>query len=304
MDAILASRLLPTHSAPLFSLPPSSRTRRLRIQKIAPKSAKPQPKIFPIGYKFAALSSIEAHGSKEPVVPEGRLLKCIARQVALTLFCFAIGFAPIRGLPVPAIAAPATEEKEKEELNSNPKGHEYASCTRRLLETVSFLLRSVEEVRRGNGGDLRQVEAALKAVKAKKEELQSEVMNGLYAELRELKRDKERLEKRAEEIVDEVVKTKREYDKSFGKKGNERGGGVRKEKLEGSLRRLEEEYNWIWERVGEIEDRIFRKETVALSFGARELSFIESECEQLVQNFTREMRRKGTDRYMRLHFVV
>ncbi|POO02926.1 AAA-type ATPase [Trema orientale] len=315
MDAILASSLLPTHFVPLFSslypnppLPPFSRSRRIRIQRLASKSPKLRPKFPPVRYKFAAFCSTEAYRSSVPVAssvsnspePEGRLLKCVAKQIVLALFCFALGFAPVRGLRASAIAAPAVAEalvEEEKGKEANSKGHEYSECTRRLLETVSFLLRSMEEVRKGNGG-LKQVEAAWKAVKEKKEELQNGIMNGLYEELRVLKRDKERLEERSQEIVDEVVKTKRECDKSLanaGKGGGGGGGGDRIERLEESLRRLEQEYNWVWERVGEIEDRIMRKETAAMSFGVRELSSIESECEQLVQGFTREMRRKGAD---------
>ncbi|XP_062084344.1 probable inactive ATP-dependent zinc metalloprotease FTSHI 5, chloroplastic [Humulus lupulus] len=326
MDAILASRLLPTHFPPLFSsphlnssLPPFSRTRRIRIQSFASKLPKPQLIFFPNVYKFAAFSSIEACCSSpcsEPVVneervassilhspePDGRLLKCVAKQIVLALFCFAIGFAPIRGIRVSAIAAPVAEvldkrvkmnEKEKEKGNeASSRSHEYADCTRRLLETVSFLLRSIEEARKGNG-DLKQVEAAWKVVKAKKEELQDGIMNGLHAEVMELKREKEKLEKRSEDIVDAVAKTRKEYDKTVGNVGKELGD--MSGRLEGSLKRLEQEYNSIWERVGEIEDMILRKETVAMSFGVRELCFIERECEQLVQGFAREMRRKGMD---------
>lgn len=211
----------------------------------------------------------------------------------MALFCFAIGFAPIRTLRLTAVAAPAAEVLEKKEKELKSKGHEYSDYTRRLLETVSFLLRAVEETRKGNG-DVKQVEEALKAVKAKKEELQNEIVDGLYAELKQLKGDKERLEKRAEKIVEEVTKAKKEYGRSFGGAGKEKRENV--ERLEENLRRLEEEYNWIWDRIGEIEDRILRRETVALSFGGRELSFIEMECEQLVQGFTREMRRKGMER--------
>lgn len=219
------------------------------------------------------------------------------KQIALALFCFAIGFAPIRTLRLTAVAAPAAEVLEKKEKELKSKGHEYSDYTRRLLETVSFLLRAVEETRKGNG-DVKQVEEALKAVKAKKEELQNEIVDGLYAELKQLKGDKERLEKRAEKIVEEVTKAKKEYGRSLGGAGKEKRENV--ERPEENLRRLKEEYNWIWDRIGEIKDRILRRETVALSFGGRELSFIEMECEQLVQGFTREMRRKGMERYGRL----
>lgn len=233
---------------------------------------------------------------------EGNVLKFIARQTLLTLFCLAIGFAPIRALRVSAFAAPVAakevldkRQKGSEEELSPKGGHEYSECTQRLLQTVSGLLRSVEEVRKGSG-DLKPVETALKAVKEKKEGLQEEIMSRLYSETRELRREKEGLMKRSEEIVDKVVKTKKEYETFVGDEGKEEG---RVEQLEESLRAMEEDYNSMWERVGEIEDRILRSETVALSFGVRELCFIERECVQLVDNFRRELRRRGIERYRR-----
>ncbi|KAL4354390.1 hypothetical protein GQ457_06G018340 [Hibiscus cannabinus] len=55
------------------------------------------------------------------------------------------------------------------------------------------------------------------------------------------------------------------------------------EKLEEGIEKMEEEYNGIWERIGEIEDEILRRKTTSLSIGVRELCFIERECEELVQ---------------------
>lgn len=323
MDAITASRLLPNPFTPQFSLkhrssslPPLASGRPIRIQIFASKSPKFHRCFFPVGFSFGAFSSVEAHRTArsveedEPVAKivncsesEGKMLKFIAKQTLLTLFCFAIGFAPIRALRVSAQAAPVATEKvldkkqNGKEKKLNSKGHEYSEFTQRLLVTVSGLITSVEEVRKGNG-DLKQVDKALKAVKEKKGELQDEIMSGLYSEMRELKREKEKLIKRSEGIVDKVVKTKKEYEKFLGNAGEEEGKD-RVEKLEESLRALEEEYNWIWERVGQIEDRILRTETVALSFGVRELCFIERECMQLVENFSRELRRKDIDRYER-----
>ncbi|KAL5566845.1 hypothetical protein UlMin_030009 [Ulmus minor] len=308
MDAVIASRLLPGSSAPLFSprnqnspFPLFSNNRRIRIHRLASKLPKFERKILPIVCNFDSGSLREAYRSsrcsKEATRECSDGIKCITKQIVLALFCFAISFAPIRGFRGCAIAAPAAtvevvDRKEKREKEVNSKGHEYADYTRRLLEMVSGLLRSVEEVRKGDG-DVKKVEVAWKMVKKKKEELQSGIMNGLYAELRELKREKVELEKRSEQIVEQVLKGKKEYDKLVGKAGKEGGGKVLR--LEERFRELEQEYESIWERVGEIEDRILRRETVALSYGVRELCFIERECEQLVQNFTREMRRKGTD---------
>lgn len=229
------------------------------------------------------------------------VLKCIAKPILYSLFCIAIGFSPIRGLRGFAIAAPvATEARVYEKQNVKEegldtvslKGHKYSDYTRRLLEVVSGLLRSIEEVRRGNG-EIKEVEVAWEVVKSKKEELQVGIMNELYVELRELRRERGMLAKRGEEIVDEVVKAKNEQERLV-KKAEDKGK-ERAQRLEESVRGLEEEYNMAWEMIGDIEDQIARKETMALSFGVRELCFIERECEQLVARFTREMRQKGTD---------
>lgn len=230
------------------------------------------------------------------------ILKCIAKPMVYALFCTAVGFSPIRGFRACAIAVPMVAEaimgrkdnvKGGEAIRLSTKGHEYSDCTRRLLETVSGLLKSIEEVRRGNG-DIKEVEAAWKAVQSKKEELQRGIMSELYVQVKELRREKVELEKRAEEIVDEVVTAKREYERLV-MKGQEEGK-ERVERLEENLKGLEEEYNRAWERVGEIEDGIARREFVVMSFAMRELCFVERECEQLVGRFTREMRQKGTAR--------
>lgn len=232
------------------------------------------------------------------------VLQCVAKPIVYSLFCILIGFFPIRGLRVCAIAAPvATEvridkkQNVKEGLSSvSSEGHEYSEYTRRFLETVSVLLRSIEEVRSGNG-EIKEVEVAWEAVKLKKEELQKGIMSELYAELRELRREKQGFEKRGDQIVDEVVKAKNEHERLVRKAEKEKKKErVGVERLEESLRGLEEEYNVVWERIGDIEDQMARKETVAMSFGVRELCFIERECEQLVGRLTREMRQKGTDR--------
>ncbi|KAK8712778.1 hypothetical protein V6N13_148006 [Hibiscus sabdariffa] len=160
-----------------------------------------------------------------------------------------------------------------------------------LLEVVSGLLRRVEEVMNGNG-DVKDIGEVLKAVKVKKEELQGEIMRGLYSELRGLKREKGELEKRAEKVVDKVVKVESEKGKEKGGRGGKGKGIDTVEKLEEGIEKMEEEYNGIWERIGEIEDEILRRETTALSIGVRELCFIERECEELVQRFNNQMRGK------------
>ncbi|KAK6146580.1 hypothetical protein DH2020_020449 [Rehmannia glutinosa] len=105
-----------------------------------------------------------------------------------------------------------------------------------------------------------------------KKALQEEIMNGLYAELRVLKGEKEELMDRSEEIVDKVFKSKREEESLMRKA---KGGGDRIEKLREGRKGWEIEFNDISERIEEIEDLIARKETMALSVGVRELLFIE-----------------------------
>lgn len=211
-----------------------------------------------------------------------------------TIFCIVVSFSSVIAFKVPAFAAPAATETIKNEkdkrkeievvLKSND--HEYSGRTRRLLETVSSLLRVIEEVRRGNGS-IGSVKLALKAVKVRKDELQDEIMRQMYTELKELRGEKVELMKRTAEIVDEVLKVQREAEKVKGEK--------RLEKLE-RLERMDREYGDAWERIGEIEDAIMRRETLALSVGVREISFIERECVDLVERFIREMRRKSMER--------
>ena len=94
-----------------------------------------------------------------------------------------------------------------------------------------------------------------------------------------------------------------EYDKLKAKvAANEKENeNARMKELEESVGVMEDEYNGVWERVGEIEDRISREETVALSYGVREINFIERECEQLVERFKREIKNKD---FKRLHCLV
>ncbi|GKV07084.1 hypothetical protein SLEP1_g18890 [Rubroshorea leprosula] len=254
-----------------------------------------QGKNSSISTGYSPIECIVKHAVYSPI-------ECIAKHAVYTLFFIAVGLCnvfPVGSSRVAAIAAPVTSEvtvirkgkvkgnlKEKEEILKK-NDYEYSHCTRRLLETVSQLLRSIEGVRRGNG-DAEEVKLELKRVKLRKEELQEEIMDGLYSGLNELRMQKEILMARSEEIVDEVVKMRREGEKlSF-----DQGAKNRMELLEESMGSMEEEYNETWERLGDIEDEILRRETIALSIGVRELCFIERECEELVQSFQREMRRK------------
>ncbi|XWS58431.1 hypothetical protein CRYUN_Cryun08bG0033100 [Craigia yunnanensis] len=237
---------------------------------------------------------------KEAKISSGYFsFQCLVKNLTFTLLCFAIGLSNLspngefKGVAMAAVVE-KVRVRGKEEENEGTfrrNEHEFSDYTRRLLEAVSGLLRRVEEVRNGNG-DVKEVGEGLKAVKLKKEELQGEIMRGLYRELRELKREKDGLEKRAEEIVDKASKVGREKGKVVGGRGGKGKGKDIVEKLEEGMERIEEEYSGIWERIGEIEDEILRSETTALSIGVRELCFIERECEELVQRLNREMRRK------------
>lgn len=197
---------------------------------------------------------------------------------------------------MPAIAATVASEVKldnkgreiKTEVVFKEKDHEYADYTRRLLETVSNLLKTVEEVRGGNG-DLKRAKLALKEVKMRKEELQDEIMSGMYTELRELRLEKEKLVKRVGKIIDEVLMVQTEIESLKGEK-------VGAEELLDMIGTMEREYDELWERVGEIDDKMLRRETVAMSIGVRELCFIERECEELVKRFSREMRRRSIER--------
>lgn len=271
-----------------------------RSSKALQPGGKDEKPIFK-DFGISNLVGLYVHDKKN----DGTMLNYIAKPIVYTLFCIAVGFVPFRTVKALAIAAQVVGERVLDkktigdEGESNLRGHEYSHCTRQLLEAVSGVLRSIEEARKGHSS-VEEVEAALKAVKLKKEELQEGILNELYIQLRELKREKAALEKRLEEVVDEVLKAKEEYERlvekgvSGGEEARERIG-----RLELILRRLEVEYNEKWERVGEIGDSILRRETVALSFGVRELCFIERECDQLVKTFAWEMRArgKGTNRY-------
>ncbi|TYG46885.1 hypothetical protein ES288_D11G293000v1 [Gossypium darwinii] len=293
MDSIFTSPCLSQLSPPNFRTRHLIRTHRYIKKPTRTLSIKLNFKAFaflgnpkgskPVKHQNLVLPRKE-NCEKEVKVSSGySSFQCLVKSFAFTLLCFAIGlsnFSPNGEFKCVAMAAVVEklsvrgkEEEEKEgALRKNE--HEFSDYTRRLLEVVSELLSRVEEVRTGNG-DVKEVGQVLKAVKVKKEELQREIMKGLYREFRELKREKEELEKKAEEIVDKAVKV-----------------GSEKEKLEEGIERMEEEYSRIWERIGEIEDEILRRETTALSIGVRELCFIERECEELVQRFNNQMRRK------------
>ncbi|KAK5786185.1 ATP-dependent zinc metalloprotease FtsH [Gossypium arboreum] len=318
MDSIFTSPCLSQLSPPNFRTRHLIRTHRYIKKPTRTLSIKLNFKAFaflgnpkgskPVKHQNLVLSRKE-NCEKEVKVSCGySSFQCLVKSFAFTLLCFAIGlsnFGPNGEFKCVAMAAVVEKlsvrgkEDEEKEGALRKNEHEFSDYTRRLLEVVSELLSRVEEVRNGNG-DVKEVGKVLKAVKVKKEELQGEIMKGLYREIRELKREKEELEKKAEEIVDKAVKVGSEKEKVMsgrGGKGKGKGKGQGQgrntvEKLEEGIERMEEEYSRIWERIGEIEDEILRRETTALSIGVRELCFIERECEELVQRFNNQMRRK------------
>ncbi|XAR64000.1 hypothetical protein NMG60_11024178 [Bertholletia excelsa] len=281
------------------------------------KPSKPFRPLAISGVNRFSVSSAIKKQQQNTILPshgdENNLLKWIARPITFTLFCITIGLCPISlraGFllhPPIAVAAPAavaiqkrtnsSKEKEKDVVMLKNKEHKYSDFTRSLLGTVSRLLRCMEEVRLSNF-DFSAVEAALREVKSKKIELQQEIMNELYAGLRKLKTEKENLVKQSDQLLDSVLKAKSEQESLLKRAGGGSDAEDMKDriaKLEEEMSRGEEEYNQTWKMIGEIEDEILRRETMALSIGIRELSFIERECQQLVQKFRREMKRPHSD---------
>ena len=213
----------------------------------------------------------------------------VAKPIAYALFYVFIGvFCPLLGFQKPALAAAASSATIEE------KGHKYSQYTRRLLATVSKLVKVIEEARNAGNEDFAvAVEEGLKEVKRTKTSLQEEILNGLYSELSVLKAEKEALMDRTEEIVSKSSKLKKEEQ---GLMRKAKGGGDKLQRLREEKRSLEREYNDIWGRIGEIEDLIESQETIALSIGVRELLSIERECEALVKNVLTELRSQGSQR--------
>lgn len=227
------------------------------------------------------------------------VIKQISKPIAITVFCIVIGLCPSLGFyQTPAIAATVTSEvsnsKKSKKGVSNRKDHEFSDYTRRLLETVSVLVRVIEEVRSGNG-ELKKVEEVLKDVKLKKKELQDEIMSRLYADLSVLRGTKMELDRKSGEILDSLMKPRREKDKIVEKNVGKKGKNESVAELDEVISN-KEEFMVISEEIFEIEDQMSIKETKALSIGVRELCFIERESAKLVENFIQEMKRKETKR--------
>lgn len=137
-------------------------------------------------------------------------------------------------------------------------------------------------------GDMKAVRQALAEVKSKRKELKAEVLEKLNEETREWRREKMELIRKSGEVLDLAFTAKRERDKTLKGKGGDDKSTV--ERLENVIENSEREYNELWEKIGEIEDKILRKETLAYSIALRELSFIEKESELLVERFSMQLR--------------
>ncbi|MED6161814.1 hypothetical protein PIB30_064283 [Stylosanthes scabra] len=298
MDSIL-------HPHPLHSLSlPSPFPFPIRNQKLTPNSnllRNNKNHAISITRASTQLPKHQNQNQNQNDVVLASPLKCLFKQA---LFCFTLGVTALGAFSAPppatAVAIPAVVKdvfswrKRNAGKEKAQGGHEYADCTAKLLETVSVLLRTVEGVRNGNGG-MEEVEAAMKAVNEKKEKVRGEINDRLYPQLRVLRRKKGALVRRAGQIIDEILAAKGEYEK-LRKKGKknvlEEKEKAAMETIEKKVGELEDEYNGIWDTVGDFEDAILRKETVALSYGVREINFIQWECEQMVERFKREMRQK------------
>lgn len=224
----------------------------------------------------------------------------IARPFVYAVIYFSLAFlCPIGRTQVPPalgatrVVSEAVRNTKKKDENQSEYDHEFSPYTRSLLETVSELVKQIQEVK-NDKCDIGAVKEALNEVKSKKKDLQAEIMNGLYAELRELRGEKVKLVKRLKELLDALEKVMKEGDSLKAKtKGLEEGLQDKVVQWEELRKTSEKEYNEISEKIEEIEDRISYRETMTLSIGVRELAFIERESEQLVEGFMKEMRSRN-----------
>ncbi|KAF9607257.1 hypothetical protein IFM89_033464 [Coptis chinensis] len=279
--------------SPLFtpSKPPSFQTKRSTTHKFTIKCCtQPQNIIHSTKIDIFQRNNSNNHHN---------LHACIKNSISLTLFCCVLGFLPFRGFHKPAFAFSVTSlfTRNEREIKKQVvyKEHEFTGYTKRLLEMVSVLLKCVEDVRNGKG-DVEVVKKVLRDVKVRKKELQNEIRTVLYKELGEMKEEKEGLVRKMEGIVGDVSEGKKVVKELVKKIENEEEGkGVKEEiaRLEEVMSFAEKEYDGIVDRVGEIEDMMLKREMLSFSIGIRELSFIERECELLVERFEYETRHKN-----------
>ncbi|PKA60946.1 ATP-dependent zinc metalloprotease FtsH [Apostasia shenzhenica] len=220
------------------------------------------------------------------------ILDAARKTIAIAIFAAAFSFIALPAArPFPAIAAPAlAQKKEKGETLTD---HEFSGYTRRLLSVVSVLLRRIEDMKFGKG-DMFVVKEALKMVKESRKKIQDEVIEKLNTDLKELKKVKMELIKRSGEALNSAWSATKERDRLLTTTGDpETKENV--QEIERSIAALEGEYNDLWEKVGEIEDVIMRRENLTYSIAVRELSFIERESELLVQRFNRQLIERGRE---------
>ncbi|KAJ8620463.1 hypothetical protein MRB53_028992 [Persea americana] len=235
-----------------------------------------------------------------PIPKPHQFLNSARKSLALAVFCLAVGFFPSHFRPSAAAAAampfPITsvlrDYTKKKKAATSPADHEFSAYTQRLLQVVSVLLQRIEDVK-SSKANMNAVRDALKEVVSRRKELQQEMLSVLNAELGGLRGERAGLMKRAAEVIDMALGSKKERDKLL----RSPGGGDKEmvEGLEKSMSAAEEEYNGIWVKVGEIEDRIMRREGITYNVGIRELSFIQRESELLVERFKQRLRQQSIE---------
>lgn len=233
----------------------------------------------------------------------------ITKRVLVAVFCLVVGLCSFGGILKPGVvlAAPvATEvvkkskkskgkEKELSEVKESEKvlkpvsGDYYSDYTRRLLEIVSGLLKSIKEVEAGKG-DVKDVKVWLKNVKVKKQELQDELLRKFDEELDIWKEEVDVLTRKSDKVLDKVMSAKKERENLEDENAKEQIM-----KLEEEMSIGEKEYNEITAKIDEIEDNLSMKEALVFNVAVREISYIERECKLLVENFNRNLRLKNID---------
>ena len=251
----------------------------------------------------------------DPVLSSAdNVLDEITKRVLLTVFCFVVGLCSFGGLSRPRVvlAAPVATEvvkkskkskgkekelrkvKESEKVLKPVKGDYYSDYTKRLLEIVSGLLRSIKEVELGKG-DVRDVKTWLKKVKLKKQELQDELLRKFDEELDIWKEEVDVLTRKSDKVLDKVMSARKERESLEDENAKEQIM-----KLEEEMSIGEKEYNEIMDQIDEIEDNLSMKEALLFHVAVREISYIERECQLLVENFNRNLRLKNIDRWYSL----
>ncbi|CAH9137379.1 unnamed protein product [Cuscuta epithymum] len=256
------------------------------------------PESSSINFIGGASPSTSVYNNDESV------LNLITKNILYALFCTALGIFPIIGLRVqPAVAAPAMITKLFRMSEKGTKGktgkedvnvHEYSHCTKRLLATVSELLKAVEMVESGKWST-DTIEDKLDDVINKRKELQEEIMSGLYAKLGVMKKEKAMLVHQTKEILESMLKAKREEEslmrKALGRDSALQGKMV---KVQEKINRIDEEYNRARMKIYQIDDEISMREAVALGIGTRELLSIERECVAFAVDVLEETRISGS----------